>query len=38
VLTPEQRTRFNTLHDKWQRDDRAVRPGGASDAPRRPDR
>ena len=38
VLTPEQRTRFTTLHDKWQHDQRAVRPGGAPGAPHRPDR
>ncbi|HUR35014.1 MAG TPA: Spy/CpxP family protein refolding chaperone [Vicinamibacterales bacterium] len=34
VLTPEQRTRFNGLHDRWQREQR--RPGRPSDAPRSP--
>ncbi len=38
VLTPEQRTRFTALHEKWQHDDRAVRQGRAPDAPRRPER
>ena len=38
VLTPEQRTRFGTLHQKWQLDDRAIRQGRAPDAPRRPER
>ena len=38
VLTPEQRTRFNTLHEKWRHDDRAVRPGRTPDTPRRPER
>jgi Spy/CpxP family protein refolding chaperone len=37
VLTPDQRTRFNTLHEKWQHDEQA-RPGRAPDASRRPDR
>ncbi|MEQ1909670.1 MAG: Spy/CpxP family protein refolding chaperone [Vicinamibacterales bacterium] len=34
VLTPEQRTRFNALHDRWQREQRA-QPGQSSDPPRR---
>ena len=38
VLTPEQRTRFTTLHGKWQHDDMAVRPGRTPDAPRRHER
>ena len=38
VLTPEQRTRFNTLHAKWQHDQQTVRPGRTPDAPRRPER
>ncbi len=38
VLTPEQRTRFTTLHEKWQHDDRAARPGRAPDTPGRRDR
>ncbi len=38
VLTPEQRTRFNTLHDKWQHDHHAAIPGRSPDAPRRPER
>lgn len=32
VLTPEQRTRFNALHAKWQRE-QTDRPGRAPDAP-----
>lgn len=38
VLTPEQRTRFTTLHEKWQHDARAARPGRAPDTPERRDR
>ncbi len=38
VLTPEQRTRFNTLHNKWQHDDQAARPGRTPDTPGRRER
>jgi Spy/CpxP family protein refolding chaperone len=34
VLTPEQRTRFHALHDKWQQDQ--PRQGRAPDAPKPP--
>jgi len=37
VLTPEQRTRFNSLHDRWQQEQsRQGRPPDAPNAPKAP--
>lgn len=35
VLTPEQRTRFTALHDRWQREQRRPDPSAGAQQPRR---